>query len=115
MRSIWAAELEYKRSYGGFGCPLAVLDGHESEAPPSQQAAKLISVTLATGQRSGYTFNLVCRSTVTSTSQGIYDSFHLTGVPQAGRKSGEYGFCIDETSNLKYDPAGGTNCTQPVP
>jgi len=37
----------------------------------------------------------------------------VTAVPQAVNKTGDRGFCSDENGGApKYDPAGGTNCTQ---
>ena len=38
--------------------------------------------------------------------------YTVTAVPQTVGKTGDSGYCSDETGIIKYDPAGGTNCTQ---
>jgi type IV pilus assembly protein PilA len=39
-------------------------------------------------------------------------SYLITAVPQTLGKTGDSSFCSDEAGVIKYDPAGGTNCTQ---
>jgi type IV pilus assembly protein PilA len=41
-------------------------------------------------------------------------SFDVTAVPQAVGKTGNRGFCMDQYSEIKSDPSGGTNCTQSI-
>ena len=38
--------------------------------------------------------------------------YTVTAVPQTVGKSGDRGFCSDQFGSIKFDPAGGTNCTQ---
>jgi type IV pilus assembly protein PilA len=38
--------------------------------------------------------------------------YQITAVPQTLGKTGDRSFCSDESGNIKYDPTGGTNCTQ---
>jgi type IV pilus assembly protein PilA len=40
------------------------------------------------------------------------NSYTITGVPQSVGKTGDRGFCSDQSGTIKFDPAGGTNCTQ---
>ncbi len=53
-------------------------------------------------------------SKVTVNNQDMYTSYTITAVPQAVGKTGDRGFCADENNVIKYDPAGGTNCTMPI-
>ena len=43
-----------------------------------------------------------------------FNSYTITAVPQTVGKTGDRGFCSDQSGIIKYDPAGGTNCTQPL-
>jgi type IV pilus assembly protein PilA len=117
MRTIASAEMGYKSSYAtfGYGCPLNVLGGDPKAGAPSAQAAQLIDPTLAsTGQKSGYVFTVTCGSKSTVNNQDVYDSVEIIGVPRAIGKTGDNGYCDDQDGNIKIDPAGGTNCTQPL-
>jgi type IV pilus assembly protein PilA len=40
------------------------------------------------------------------------NGYTITAVPQTVGKTGDRGFCADQFGSIKYDPAGGTNCTQ---
>jgi type IV pilus assembly protein PilA len=44
----------------------------------------------------------------------MYTSYEITAVPQSIGNSGDRGFCSDANNIIKFDPAGGTNCTQPI-
>ena len=74
----------------------------------------MLETTLSTGQKSGYTFNIVNCQKVTVNNQDQYTSYEATAVPQAVGKTGHRGFCIDQQGEIKTDPAGGTNCTVAV-
>jgi len=114
MHTIGAAEANYNREYGGFGCPLAVLGGDPKAGAPSAQTSQALDPTLAaSGQKSGYTFTVTCGSKVTINNQDVYNSYELTGVPQSIGHTGDNGYCSDENNVIKKDPAGGTNCTVP--
>ncbi len=117
MRTIGSAEASFNAAYPstGFGCPLATLGGDPKSGAPSAQASQLIDPALAAaGQKSGYTFTVTCGSKVTVNNQDMYTSYELTGVPQTVGKTGDRGYCSDENNIIKFDPAGGTNCTQPL-
>ena len=117
MRTIGSAEASYNSAYPGtgFACPLTALGGDPKSGAPSAQAAQLIDPALATsGQKSGYTFTVTCGSKVTVSNQDMYTSYELTGVPQTVGKTGDRGYCSDENNIIKFDPAGGTNCTQSI-
>jgi type IV pilus assembly protein PilA len=116
LRAIYQAQIQYQINYpsNGFACSLAALGGNSSSGPPSPQAAQLLQGNLAAGQKSGYTFNIVNCTKVTVNNQDMYTSYEATAVPQSVGKTGHRGFCIDVKGELTSDPAGGTNCSQPV-
>ena len=102
LRAIYQAQIQYQTSFpaNGFACSLPALGGNAS--------------ALATGQKSGYTFNIVNCTKVTVNNQDMYTSYEVTAVPQAVGKSGHKGFCIDQAGEIKADLSGGTNCTQSI-
>ncbi len=117
VRTLTSAEMQYAITYptNGYGCPIAVLGGDPKAGPPSAQAAQLIDPELAaTGIKSGYIFTVTCGSKTVVNNQDIYSSVEITAVPQTAGKTGDNGYCTDESNSIKYDPTGGTNCTQPL-
>jgi type IV pilus assembly protein PilA len=114
LRAIYEAQIQYETDFGanGFACSLAALGGDPSSGPPSAQSAQVLQGDLATGQKSGYTFNITNCSKITVNNQDMYTSYEATAVPQAIGKSGHRGFCIDQAGEIKADMAGGVNCTQ---
>src|ERR1700733_13408096 len=116
LRAIYQAQIQYQTNFpgNGFSCSLAALGGNSTAGPPSPQAAQVLQGDLATGQKSGYTFNIVNCTKVTVNNQDMYTSYEATAVPQSIGKSGHRGFCIDQAGEIKADPAGGTNCSQPI-
>ncbi len=116
LRTLNSAEIQYQTNYpgNGFSCNLSQLGGDPKTGAPSPQAAQLIPADLASGNKSGYVFNIVNCTKVTVNNQDVYTSFEVTAVPQAVGKTGHRGFCMDQTGEIKSDPSGGANCTQPV-
>jgi type IV pilus assembly protein PilA len=116
LRAIYQAQIQYQTDFpaNGFACALPALGGNASAGPPSATAAQVLQGDLATGQKSGYTFNIVNCTKVTVNNQDMYTSYEATAVPQSIGKSGHRGFCIDQAGEIKADPAGGTNCVQPI-
>jgi type IV pilus assembly protein PilA len=116
LGAIYQAQILYQTDFpaSGFSCSLSALGGNASAGPPSGQAAPALQGDLATGQKSGYTFNIVNCTKVTVNNQDMYTSYQATAVPQSIGKSGHRGFCIDEGGEIKADLAGGTNCSQAI-
>jgi type IV pilus assembly protein PilA len=116
LRAIYQAQIQYQTDFpaNGFACSLTALGGNASAGAPSAQAAQVLQGDLATGQKSGYTFNIVNCVKVNVNNQDMYTSYEATAVPQSIGKSGHRGFCIDQAGEIKSDPAGGTNCSQPI-
>ena len=115
MRTLGQAELSYDSSYHTYACPISLLGGDPKSGAPTPQASQLLDPALAsTGQKSGYTFSVTCSGKVTINNQDVYTSYGITGLPQSVGKTGDNGYCSDENNIVKVDPAGGTNCTQPI-
>jgi len=115
LRAITQAEIQYDSTYPaqGYACSLAALGGDAGSGPPTPQAAQLIQSDLASGYKSGYIFNITNCTKVTVNNQDRVTGYTLTAVPQAVGKTGDRGFCTDQFGGApKYDPTGGTNCTQ---
>ncbi|HEY6414318.1 MAG TPA: type II secretion system protein [Edaphobacter sp.] len=116
VRTIGQAQLQYNSQFpaNGFSCSLATLGGDPKSGAPTAQAAQLLAPDLATGQKAGYTFAITNCTKVTVNNQDMYTSYEITAVPQSVGKTGDRGFCSDENNTIRYDPAGGSNCTQPI-
>ena len=115
VRTITASEASYNNGSNGFACPLSSLGGDPKAGAPTAQAAQLVDPALAaSGQKAGYTFTVTCGSKITIANQDVYNSYTVTAVPQTVGKTGDRGFCSDESNIIKYDPSGGTNCTQQI-
>ena len=115
IRAIVAAQLQYSQTYpaNGYACSLGALGGDKSAAP-SPAAAGLLQPDLAGGQKAGYTFAIVNCNKVTINNQDQYTSYEITAVPQKVGNTGDRGFCSDDSQQIKYDPKGGTSCSQPI-
>ena len=116
LHAIYEAETQYQSTYpaSGYACSLTALGGEASAGPPSPQAAQLLQAALSSGEKSGYTFRIVNCTKETVNNQDMYTGYEATAVPQAVGKTGHRGFCIDQQGEVKADPTGGTNCTQPL-
>jgi type IV pilus assembly protein PilA len=88
------------------------LAGDPAAGPPSPTSAQILQGDLPSGFKSGYTFTLTCNDKVTINGTDRSNGYTITAVPQTIGKSGDRGFCSDQFGVIKYDPAGGTNCTQ---
>jgi type IV pilus assembly protein PilA len=117
LRAIQEAEMQYNATYpaNGFACSLLVLGGNTSPGPPSAQSAQLLPADLVSGQHDGYSFEITNCARAAVKSQEVFTSYEVTAVPEAAGKSGTNGYCLDMNGAIKKDPAGGTNCTVPVP
>jgi type IV pilus assembly protein PilA len=116
LRAIQEAEQVYNSNYpqDGYACSLAALGGEGKTSAPTAQLAQLIPDDLASGHKSGYTFNITNCTKTTVDNHDTYTGYEVTAVPQAIGKTGHRGFCLDMAGNIKVDPAGGTNCTVPL-
>ena len=116
LQTIQTAEQMYADRFPtlGYTCNLSALGGDPSAGPPSQNALQFIPQDLAGGDHSGYIFAITNCQHITVNSTDRVTSYQITAVPEAVGKSGDLGYCVDANQIMKQDPAGGTNCTQPV-
>jgi type IV pilus assembly protein PilA len=115
IRAISMAQIQYESTYpaNGFACTLAALGGDPNSGPPSPAAAQMLQGDLSSGFKSGYIFTIGNCTKVSINGTDRITGYTVTAVPQTVGKSGNRGFCSDQFGGApKYDPAGGTNCTQ---
>jgi type IV pilus assembly protein PilA len=114
VRMINSMEGEYSSQYPqhGFACTLTALGGKAGSGVPTPESAQLIADDLAQGNKSGYTFTVTgcTKSTINNIDQ--YNSYTINAVPNSLGHTGNRGFCTDENGQIRYDPKGGTNCTE---
>ncbi len=113
MRNLNQMEGEYNSTYPqhGFACTLPSLGGKPDSGPPSAESAHLIADDLASGNKSGYTFTITCGAKTTINNTDQFNSYTINAVPNQVGKTGNRGFCTDENAVIRFDPKGGTNCT----
>ncbi len=115
LRALTQAEIQYESTYpaNGYACALTSLGGDPGSGPPTPTSSQLIGADLASGYKSGYVFNITNCQKVTINGTDKITAYTITAIPQAVGKTGDRGFCTDQFGGApKYDPAGGTNCTQ---
>jgi type IV pilus assembly protein PilA len=114
VRMLNEMEGQYNSNYPqhGFACTLPTLGGKVGSGAPTPEAAQLIPDDLASGTKSGYTFTITCSNKTTNNNVDQYNGYAITAVPNSVGHSGNRGFCSDENAQIRYDPKGGTNCTE---
>jgi type IV pilus assembly protein PilA len=114
VQTIVKAEVQYQSTYpaSGFACTLPALGGDPAAGAPSPSSAQILQGDLTSGYKSGYTFSLTCKDKITVNGTDRSNGYTITAVPQTIGKTGDRGFCADQFGSIKYDPAGGTNCSQ---
>ena len=115
IQAIQTAETMYSSTYSasGYACSLPALGGDASIGAPSATAAQILKSDITSGFKDGYIFTITCSSKVTVNGTDRATAYTITAVPQTIGKTGDSGFCGDD-SGIKSDPTGGTNCTQIV-
>jgi len=116
MQKIAEAESQYSSTFpaNGYACSLSALGGDPNSGPSTPTSAQMLDISLASGSKAGYTFTIGNCTKVTVNGTDRYTGYQLTAVPEAVGKSGDRGYCSDQFGIIKLDPAGGTNCTQPL-
>jgi len=98
LRTIVTAEASYQDMHQdqGYACSLSDL-----------QKAGLISRQLASGQRSGYKFDItVCSA---ESSGGANTKFQAIAYPITPNQNGTRAFCVDESGVIKQDGDGSAS------
>ncbi len=116
LQTIEQAEMQYETTFptNGYACSLAALGGDPSAGAPTATAAQMLQPDLASGVKAGYVFNITNCQKVTVNGADRFTGYQVTAVPETVGKTGDRGYCTDQFGVIKLDPAGGTNCTQPV-
>jgi type IV pilus assembly protein PilA len=116
LQTIEQAEMQYETTFpaNGYACSLTALGGDPSAGPPTATAAQILQTDLAAGVKAGYIFTISNCPKVTVNGADRFTGYQLTAVPETVGKTGDRGYCSDQFGTIKQDPAGGTNCTQPI-
>ncbi len=114
VRAINMAQSQYNTMYpsSGFACNLTALGGDSHSGPPSATSAEVLTQDLATGIKSGYQFSISNCTKNTASGSDRVTGYSILAQPLTVGKSGNRTFCSDESGQIKFDPTGGTNCTQ---
>lgn len=98
MRAINSAQILYYSQYPkiGYACKLSDLGG--SSSAPSSEAAGLIDAQLASGAKSGYSFQI---NGCTSDADGTISTYQVIALPLQRSASGRRQFCSDQTGVIK--------------
>jgi type IV pilus assembly protein PilA len=116
IRAIQQAQMQYASTYpaNGYTCTLSALGGDPSAGAPSPTSAQILQGDVTSGFKSGYIIAISNCQKVTVNGTDRYNSYTVTAIPQTVGKTGDIGFCGDDSGPIKSDPTGGTNCTQLV-
>lgn len=114
VRAINMAQSQYNTMYpsSGYACALTALGGDSHSGPPTATSAEVLQQDLATGIKSGYQFSISNCTKNTASGSDRVTGYQILAQPLTVGKSGNRTFCSDETGQIKFDPTGGTNCTQ---
>ena len=114
LRVLNSAEAEYAPTYPehGFACSLAALGGNAASGAPTPEAAQIIGDDLVSGHKAGYTFVISDCAKKTVDNHDTFVSYKITAVPDRPGQTGVRGYCTDESGVIRFDPKGGTNCTE---
>jgi type IV pilus assembly protein PilA len=116
LQTIQQAQIMYQDTYpaNGFACKLSELGGDPTAGAPTPTAAQILKPDLAGGLKDGYLFAITSCTKTTVNGVDRANSYQVTAVPEAVGRSGDRGYCLDQYGDMKSDPTGGSNCTQPV-
>jgi type IV pilus assembly protein PilA len=106
LRAITTSEIIYNSTYSGVGftCSLGALG--PSSGLPSSAAAGLIDASLASGNKSDYTF----AAGTCNTASGITIDYQWKADPQSPGTTGQRYFCTDTSGVIKYHTSGSGAC-----
>jgi type IV pilus assembly protein PilA len=114
VQAINLAESQYTTTFpaNGYACSLQSLGGDPNSGPPTPTNAKMLQTDLASGVKSGYQFSITNCVKNTQNGNDRVTGYTVIAQPLTVGKTGNRTFCSDENGQIKFDPAGGTNCTQ---
>lgn len=116
IRAINMAESQYESTYpaNGYACSLQALGGDPKSGSPSPTNAQMIQSDLTSGVKSGYQFAIGNCTKVNNNGTDRITGYTVTATPLTVGQTGNRSFCSDQFGSIKYDPTGGTNCTQDI-
>ena len=106
LRTLNTAEITYNTTYPsvGFACSLNSLAPPSSGTSATSSAAGLIDSTLASGNKSGYSFSVGnCNGTPKN-------SYQYTAAPLSPGTTGQRYFCTDTSGVIQYASAAISTC-----
>ena len=114
VQAINLAESQFTTTFPaqGFSCSLTALGGDPNSGPPTPTKAEMLQTDLATGIKSGYQFTITNCVKNTQNGGDRVTGYTVIAQPLTVGKTGNRTFCSDENGQIKFDPTGGTNCTQ---
>jgi type IV pilus assembly protein PilA len=114
VHTLMNAESMYESNFptNGYACSIAALGGDPKSGPPTITAAQLIQPDLASGAKSGYIFNITNCTKINLNGTDRITGYMVTAIPQTVGQTGDRAYCGDQSGLIKFDPAGGSNCTQ---
>ena len=114
VHTIMNAESMFESNFptNGYACSITALGGDPKSGPPTITAAQLIQPDLASGAKSGYIFNITNCTKINLNGTDRITGYTVTAVPQTVGQTGDRAYCGDQSGLIKFDPAGGSNCTQ---
>jgi len=114
VRAILMAENQYETTYPnlGYACSLPALGGDPHSGPPTATSAQMLDQGLATGVKSGYQFTIGNCTKNTANGGDRVTGYTIVAQPLTVGQTGNRTFCSDQFGSIKFDPTGGTNCTQ---
>ena len=114
IQTIISAENMYESNYptNGYACALSSLGGDPKSGAPTNTAAQLIQPDLASGLKSGYIFAIGNCTKINNGGSDRITGYTITATPQTVGSTGDRAYCADQSGVVKFDPAGGSNCSQ---
>ena len=114
IQTIVQAQVQYASLYpsNGFACSIQNLGGDQHSGPPTPTAAEILPADLASGIKSGYQFAITNCAKNTQNGSDRATDYSIVATPLQVGKTGNRTFCSDSGGTIKFDPTGGTNCTQ---
>jgi len=114
IQTISQAQTQFSMQYpvSGYSCTLTALGGDPHSGPPSATNAEILPPDLTSGIKSGYQFTISNCVKNSNNGNDRVTGFTITAQPITVGKTGNRTFCSDESGLIKFDPTGGTNCTQ---
>lgn len=114
IMDINVAEARYETTYpeNGYACSLAALGGDPRSGPGTPSSAHILSPDLASGIKAGYRFRIF--HCMEHKVRGIdrVTGYNVIAQPIKLGETGNRTFCSDETGQIRFDPTGGTTCTE---